>query len=802
MSQTPNDPYYKWLGIPPNKQPPNYYQLVGVAVREANPEVIVNSATRQIAHIREASSGSAAGRVLIQQIEVARDTLLNPPLRVAYDLHLSSSASFRQSLSELTQLSPTGPAETVYGQQRFFLAAGLGALATVGLMTLLGLFSSPTSRDNGGSGLTADRGLSVDAGRKAPERKPDPADAKSASPGNPVTPTQPTEAVAKVWPSASSPERNYWQGNEHGLLLSFLPVGNQKWVDLRWDGDLFVYFERARNDQYIELEGVWPNRVWVRLYSNRFEMRPHRDAAWRERDIRVLGWISHQGHAEKIELARQAHGAAVAAVVDKRTSANSEAKSRQQRLRSLQQDAQDPTEHEELGMLLLEDGDDQALAHLARSDHAPLALAANADLAGPGEPAAQLELADQYYALGQDRPEWRAALRRAKHWYELAAPQLPPRQARRAAALAQMATRSEPPDSVPNYEFELPEDAVNGEVLQQPQTTSSDSAPDSLANIRRITAHSNGTTNFLAASSDGRYLATVSATRDTVVWKMPEAELLVQVSVFPEDKERPTSVAFTADDQRLLIGGGQAYEVWLRDGSVHRSSQALHGRFPRAMCELHRFNWRFVLSPRGNVLEDIPSAQPLVTLPITTVSFSRPGLHITLDEELVCAWEGPQACVWNLPENRMVFRRPHPPSLRTVKESFNCGAISSDKSSLYIAQMRSAQSNILPTLEAWNLGARRLERKVVLREQWEWMAPVGPAAPGEPERLLVLTERGVMQLVHATDGVVLASSPKFDRVRGGGLRSWEVTMPKTLEWVALATSNGDIIVAEPLLDQE
>ena len=34
------DPYYTWLGIPPQEQPPHFYRLLGLEVFEENREVI------------------------------------------------------------------------------------------------------------------------------------------------------------------------------------------------------------------------------------------------------------------------------------------------------------------------------------------------------------------------------------------------------------------------------------------------------------------------------------------------------------------------------------------------------------------------------------------------------------------------------------------------------------------------------------------------------------------------------------------------------------------------------------------
>lgn len=46
------DPYHRWLGIPSNDQPAHHYRLLGLAVGESDPEVILDAAERQMAHVR------------------------------------------------------------------------------------------------------------------------------------------------------------------------------------------------------------------------------------------------------------------------------------------------------------------------------------------------------------------------------------------------------------------------------------------------------------------------------------------------------------------------------------------------------------------------------------------------------------------------------------------------------------------------------------------------------------------------------------------------------------------------------
>jgi hypothetical protein len=87
------DPYHKWLGIPPNEQPPNHYRLLGITKFESDPEVIGAAADRQMAHLRTKSSGANAdlSQKLLNEVAQARVTLLNPDKRAAYDRTLAQS---------------------------------------------------------------------------------------------------------------------------------------------------------------------------------------------------------------------------------------------------------------------------------------------------------------------------------------------------------------------------------------------------------------------------------------------------------------------------------------------------------------------------------------------------------------------------------------------------------------------------------------------------------------------------------------------------------------------------------------
>lgn len=84
------DPYYKWLGIPPEQQPPNHYRLLGIELFEADPDAISNAADRQMTHVRSFQTGqnSEVSQRILNEIAAARVCLLSPAKKFAYDVAL------------------------------------------------------------------------------------------------------------------------------------------------------------------------------------------------------------------------------------------------------------------------------------------------------------------------------------------------------------------------------------------------------------------------------------------------------------------------------------------------------------------------------------------------------------------------------------------------------------------------------------------------------------------------------------------------------------------------------------------
>ena len=62
------DPYYRWLAIPPEEQPPNHYRLLGVKLFETDEDVISAAVDQRMMHLRSFQTGphaaDARGRAL------------------------------------------------------------------------------------------------------------------------------------------------------------------------------------------------------------------------------------------------------------------------------------------------------------------------------------------------------------------------------------------------------------------------------------------------------------------------------------------------------------------------------------------------------------------------------------------------------------------------------------------------------------------------------------------------------------------------------------------------------------------
>lgn len=172
------DPYYTWLGIPPEEQPPDHYRLLGIRRFENNPEVISNALGQRQVHIRSYESGEqgVAAKQLLQELSQAGNCLASAEKKGAYDRDLrqkdapklgraparqqfakpaglcKSSANVPVEAIPFTEV-PTGPSSApVPWQTLALLAAGgvglvfLGGIVLAAALYVTGVFSTrPTT---------------------------------------------------------------------------------------------------------------------------------------------------------------------------------------------------------------------------------------------------------------------------------------------------------------------------------------------------------------------------------------------------------------------------------------------------------------------------------------------------------------------------------------------------------------------------------------------------------------------------------------------------------------------------------
>jgi tetratricopeptide (TPR) repeat protein len=84
------DPYYSWLGVRPEEQPPNHYRLLGLQPFEDNPQVIENAADQRMAFLRTLQVGERGplSQKLLSEIAMARRCLLRSDTKAEYDAAL------------------------------------------------------------------------------------------------------------------------------------------------------------------------------------------------------------------------------------------------------------------------------------------------------------------------------------------------------------------------------------------------------------------------------------------------------------------------------------------------------------------------------------------------------------------------------------------------------------------------------------------------------------------------------------------------------------------------------------------
>lgn len=88
------DPYFEWLGIPPEQQPPSHYLLLGLAPGESDPQQIRAAADSLLRSIRELRNDEhdEAARQIFTHVKQARACLLDEEQKRLYDRGLFGTA--------------------------------------------------------------------------------------------------------------------------------------------------------------------------------------------------------------------------------------------------------------------------------------------------------------------------------------------------------------------------------------------------------------------------------------------------------------------------------------------------------------------------------------------------------------------------------------------------------------------------------------------------------------------------------------------------------------------------------------
>lgn len=109
IAMTEFDPYYKWLAIPHEEQPPNCYRLLGVPLFTDDRDVIENAAHQRMVHLRSFQLGerSALSQRVLNEVAAAKVCLLTPDKKATYDVELRSQFAIQQSPSQTT--APPAP---------------------------------------------------------------------------------------------------------------------------------------------------------------------------------------------------------------------------------------------------------------------------------------------------------------------------------------------------------------------------------------------------------------------------------------------------------------------------------------------------------------------------------------------------------------------------------------------------------------------------------------------------------------------------------------------------------------------
>jgi hypothetical protein len=131
------DPYFKWLAIPPDDQPPNHYRLLGIPKFVDDPDVIEHAADQRMMLMKSVQTGEHGemSQRLLDEIARAKRCLLTSQDKSVYDFQLRQNLAGGHGLNTAQILPPPvlpphPPPPTITPASVDSAAAGTAANAT------------------------------------------------------------------------------------------------------------------------------------------------------------------------------------------------------------------------------------------------------------------------------------------------------------------------------------------------------------------------------------------------------------------------------------------------------------------------------------------------------------------------------------------------------------------------------------------------------------------------------------------------------------------------------------------------
>ena len=187
------DAYYRWLGIRPEQQPPSHYRLLGITLFEDDPDVILDAAERQMAHVKTYQLGRhiELSQKILNELAAAKCCLFDPEEKAAYD-------SWLRSQSE--QAPPPPAPSPVAGTHRPVFITGI--LAAGVLVAVIAVVAALNSRKSIPPGQTK-----TDVPAPIAKHQTKPRERIESGPAKPPAqvPSQPPSPVAPAPTTTPSP---------------------------------------------------------------------------------------------------------------------------------------------------------------------------------------------------------------------------------------------------------------------------------------------------------------------------------------------------------------------------------------------------------------------------------------------------------------------------------------------------------------------------------------------------------------------------------------------------------------------